>query len=94
MDRQKISNVVLVEEPQPSSLPKPKLSTTIVASYLLGCALIFGIAFCFSITRNTVYTPWELEAFTGLPVLATVPHERLPHSMLNLERLPAPELIP
>jgi uncharacterized protein involved in exopolysaccharide biosynthesis len=94
MDRQKISNVVLVEEPQPSPIPKPKLSTTIVASYLLGCALILGIAFCFSITRNTVYTPWELEAFTGLPVLATVPHERLPHSILDLERLPAPELIP
>ena len=94
MDRQKISNVVLVEPPLPSLLPKPKLTTSVIAGYLLGCAIILGIAFCFSVTRNAVYTPWELEACTGWPVLATVPYHGLSLSIRQLEGIPLPELNP
>jgi uncharacterized protein involved in exopolysaccharide biosynthesis len=77
MDRQKIANVTLVERPRLPTLATPKLSVTFVASYLLGCLLIIGFALAVAVTRPSIYTAWELEGLTGLPVLASVPHERI-----------------
>src|SRR5258706_5455227 len=77
MDRQKIANVTLVEQPRLPDLPKPKLSVTFIASYALGCLLIVGFALAIGVTRPTVYTPWELEGLTGLPLLASVPLQRM-----------------
>jgi len=77
MDRQKIANVTLVERPRLPTLATPKLSVTFVASYLLGCLLIIGFALAVAVTGPSVYTAWELEGLTGVPVLASVPHERI-----------------
>jgi len=77
MDRQKIANVALVERPRLPTVATPKLSVTFMASYLLGCLLIIGIALAVAITRPSVYTAWELEVLTGFPVLASVPHQRI-----------------
>jgi len=77
MDRQKIANVALVEQPRIPPLPKPKLSVTFIASYALGCLFISGFALAIGITRPSVYTAWELEGLTGLPVLASVPRQSL-----------------
>jgi uncharacterized protein involved in exopolysaccharide biosynthesis len=71
MDRQKIANVVLVQPPRIPQLPKPKLSGSLVAGYLLCSLVIVGLAFLTTTTWKTVYTPWELEGMTGLPVLAS-----------------------
>jgi uncharacterized protein involved in exopolysaccharide biosynthesis len=77
MDRQKIANVALVEQPRLPDVPKPKLSLTFIASYTLGCFLIFGLGLSFGLTRPSVYTSWELENLTGLPVLTSIPRQQL-----------------
>jgi uncharacterized protein involved in exopolysaccharide biosynthesis len=71
MDRQKIANVVLVQPPRAPLLPKPKLTGSVLASYVLGSLIILGFAFLLATARKTVHTPWELEGLTGLPVLAS-----------------------
>jgi uncharacterized protein involved in exopolysaccharide biosynthesis len=73
MDLQKIANVALVEPPRLPELPLPKLSLTMIAMWLLGCGLSIGIGLAVGLARRPVYTPWELESITGLPVLADVP---------------------
>ena len=77
MDRQKIANVALVEPPRVPELSQPKLSVTLIAAWMLGCFLIMGVGFGAGLARRTVYTPWELESITGLPVLADIPHQAL-----------------
>ena len=77
MDREKVANVALVQEAQLPVLPMPKLSVTLAASWTLGCCVILGVALMKTVVRNTVYTPWELESLTGLPVLASVPVQAL-----------------
>jgi uncharacterized protein involved in exopolysaccharide biosynthesis len=77
MDRQKIANVALVEPPRVPALAQPKLSITVIATWLLGCFLIAGVSLAAGLARRAVYTPWELEAILGLPVLADVPHQAL-----------------
>jgi uncharacterized protein involved in exopolysaccharide biosynthesis len=71
MDRQKIANVVLIQPPRASLLPKPKLTGSALAAYVLGCLMILSLAFLLAMARKTVYTQWELEGLTGLPVLAS-----------------------
>jgi hypothetical protein len=71
MDHQKISNVVLVQPPRVPQLPKPKLSGSLVAGYLLCSLMILSLAFVTATRWKTVYTPWELEGLTGVPVLAS-----------------------
>lgn len=92
MDRQKIANVALVERPRLPALATPKLSVTFVASYLLGCLLITGFSLAFAVTRPTVYTAWELEGLTGLPVLASIPHELISPGARTLLLGSIPEL--
>jgi len=71
MDRQKIANVILVQPPRAPLLPKPKFTGSVIAGYLLGCLMILSFTFLLATARKTVYTPWELEGLTGLPVLAS-----------------------
>jgi uncharacterized protein involved in exopolysaccharide biosynthesis len=73
MDRQRIANVTLVQPPIAPALPLPKLSLTAVSAWALGCLLILGCAVGCGMARASVYTPWELEGITGLPVLASIP---------------------
>ena len=75
MDRQKIANVALVEPPRLPALPQPKLSLTMIATWMLGCVLILSGGFAAGLNRVAIYTPWELEGITGLPVLASVPEQ-------------------
>jgi uncharacterized protein involved in exopolysaccharide biosynthesis len=73
MDRQKVANVALVQAARLPVIPMPKLSMTMVAAWVLGCCLIVGFGLAKTMAGATVYTPWELEGLTGLPVLASVP---------------------
>jgi uncharacterized protein involved in exopolysaccharide biosynthesis len=77
MDRQRIANVTLVQPPVAPALAQPKISLTVVSTWVLGCLLILGCAFGRGMARASVYTPWELEGITGLPVLASIPHHAL-----------------
>ena len=91
MDRQKVANVSLVQEARLPVLPMPKLSVTLAASWALGCCLILGMALMKTVVRNAVYTPWELEGLTGLPVLASVPVQALPGPGRVLGPISVPE---
>lgn len=71
MDKQKISNVAIAEAPRVPELPEPRLTAASGAALVLGNALILLAALLLGHARRTVYTPRELESFTGLPVLAT-----------------------
>ncbi|HEY6390635.1 MAG TPA: hypothetical protein VIX89_05130, partial [Bryobacteraceae bacterium] len=72
LDQQKIANVAFSEPPRVPVLPLPRLGATILASYGIGMVAIFAGALVIGQYRRTVFTPWELEAFAGLPVLGTI----------------------
>jgi len=91
MDQQKVANVALVEKARLPVLPVPKLSVTLAASWALGCCLILGTGLMKTVVRNTVYTPWELEGLTGLPVLASVPVQALHEAPRVLGPVSVPE---
>lgn len=92
MDQDKIANAVLVKPARLPVLPLPRISITIAATYALGCLLILGLAFGVGIVRPAVYTPWELEGITGIPVLASVPRVPLPGRTSALLSGSVPEL--
>ena len=71
MDKQKISNVAISESPRIPALAEGRLSAGSLAALVLVNALILLGALILGHARRTVYTPRELESFTGLPVLAT-----------------------
>ena len=63
-----------------------------MAAYVLGCLLIIGLRFAFALVDQTVYTAWELEGFTGIPVLAAVPLDRAAAITRQLSYPSIPEL--
>ncbi len=74
LDAQKISNVSIAEAPTVPKTPfKSDRSMTAVLGIIAGLFLGLGSAFVAELNRETVHTPRELEAMTGVPVLATVP---------------------
>ena len=93
MDQQRIANAVLVKSARLPALPKPRVSLTLAAAYVLGCLLLLAFTFTSELARSAVYTPWELEGLTGLPVLANVPIQRIPSSA-RAKVLAIPEFIP
>ncbi len=75
LDKNKIANVAVAE---PSSIPliaQPKLSGAVITGFLFGTLVILGSCFLVGVRRKKVYTPWELEGLTYIPVLATVPNQ-------------------
>jgi uncharacterized protein involved in exopolysaccharide biosynthesis len=72
LDQQKIANVAFADPPRVPVLPLPKFGVTVFAGYAFGIIVIFGGALGIGQYRRTVFTPWELETFAGLPVLGTV----------------------
>lgn len=72
MDQQKIANVVLAEAPREPVMPKGRMGT-LVPAYLLALAASLALVTLLNRMKKTVYTPWELEVFSAVPVLGTVP---------------------
>jgi polysaccharide biosynthesis protein PslE len=73
MDQQHVTNVAVAEAPTRIAVPEPRITTNIVAATVLGVLLVFGIALLCGMRRSRVFTPWELEGLTGVPVLGAVP---------------------
>ena len=71
MGNQRISNVVIAEAPRVPLLAESRLTAGSLAALVLGNFMILLGSLILGYGRRTVYTPRELEAFTGLPVLAT-----------------------
>jgi uncharacterized protein involved in exopolysaccharide biosynthesis len=88
LDKQKISNVSIAEEATVPRVPyKTNRPLTVALGLAMGLLLGFGCAIVAEFFRETVHTPRELEALTGLPVLATVALSSKHPRRLNL-RLP------
>jgi uncharacterized protein involved in exopolysaccharide biosynthesis len=74
MDRQQLVNVAVAERPTYSATRhSPHYGVSLVlglfaAVFLGGCAIFFA-----EVGRDTIAAPWELEAISEAPVLATVP---------------------
>lgn len=77
LDEQKISNVSIAESPTVPTIPyKSNRKMTAALGILVGILLGFGSAGVAELFRETIHTPRELEAFSDMPVLATVPDQR------------------
>jgi uncharacterized protein involved in exopolysaccharide biosynthesis len=87
MDQHKLLNVSIAEPPTSSLIPvrpKPLLNLVLgmfTAIFLGACAVFFA-----EMMRDTAYTPRELEAFTQLPVLASIPVQAFPGRMIGGSR--------
>jgi uncharacterized protein involved in exopolysaccharide biosynthesis len=78
LDKQKFSNVTVAEAATVPRLPnKANRPLTVLLGGVMGLLLGIGCAITAEFFRETVHTPRELEALTGLLVVATVPlHSR------------------
>jgi uncharacterized protein involved in exopolysaccharide biosynthesis len=78
MDRQRIANVVVAEEPTRRGIPEASVNANVISGAALGLIAILAAAFAGGMRRKQVFTAWELEGVAGAPVLGTVPLERIP----------------
>ena len=77
LDERKITNISMIEAPMPAINPnRSNQVLVIVIGLMSGLLLAFGSAFLAEMMRETFLTPRELQAFTGYPVIATVPLQK------------------
>jgi polysaccharide biosynthesis protein PslE len=72
MDRQQMTNVEVAEAPTRIDVAEPRINVNTAAATLLGMVLVFAVAMFGGMRRREVFTPWELEGLTGVPVLGAV----------------------
>ena len=78
LDKQKISNVSIAEAPIAPLTPKRNERLLVmVLGMSVGLLFGFGTAFVRELLRDTFYSPRELEGFSGVQVLATIPLQKL-----------------
>lgn len=78
LDKQKISNVSIAENPSVPSLPvSPNRKLNLLLGLFLAAFLSLGTGVGAEFLRDTVNTPRELENISRYPVLATVPYRAL-----------------
>jgi len=86
LDKQKISNVSVAEAPiAPLTPNKNERLMVAVLGLSIGLLFSFGSAFVSELLRDTFYSPRELEAFTGVQVLATIPLQLANKNRPNIE---------
>jgi uncharacterized protein involved in exopolysaccharide biosynthesis len=74
LDRQKITNVSIAEAPTVPQIPSsPNRPLNLLLGLVLAVALALGSAVSAELITDTVHTPRQIEALTGVSVLATVP---------------------
>ena len=78
LDQQKISNVAIAEFPVAQHLPaKPNVLLNLALGVLLAGFVSLGAVFGAEYSNSAFHTPAELETATGVPVLATVPLQKV-----------------
>ncbi len=86
LDKQKVSNVSILEAPTVPHVPfKTNRPLTVLLGIGMGLLLGFGCAIVAEFFRETIHTPRELEALTGMPVVATVPLNSKVPQRLNIK---------
>jgi uncharacterized protein involved in exopolysaccharide biosynthesis len=84
LDKQKISNVSILESPTVPRVPyKTNRPLTALLGAAMGLLLGLGCAVVAEFFRETVHTPRELEVLTGVPVVATIPLGKAPKSLFS-----------
>ena len=77
LDQKKITNITLAEAPIVPRNPNRNAQVLVlVLGSISGLFLAFGSAFTLELLRETFLTPRELQAFSGYPVLATIPLQK------------------
>jgi uncharacterized protein involved in exopolysaccharide biosynthesis len=78
LDRSKILNLSIVETAKvPFEPVAPQKAVVIMLAGVLGLITGLGVAFLRERFDSTVKTPWEVELYAGLPVLAALPQRQL-----------------
>lgn len=76
LDERRVTNVVVAQQPNVPVKPESRPYTAAAGLWIIGCSLILGGSFALG-SRKVFHTPSDLENFTGVPVLGTVPvHQR------------------
>jgi uncharacterized protein involved in exopolysaccharide biosynthesis len=92
LDKQKISNVSILEAPTVPRVPtKTNRPLTALLGAAMGLLLGIGCAITTEFFRETVHSARELEALTGMPVIATVSLHSKKMRELNFSRQPTEE---
>src|SRR5882672_2049483 len=74
LDRQKITNVSIAEAPAVPRIPSsPNRPLNLILGFFVATFLSLGTVFSAEMLGSTVHTARQLEALTGVTVLATVP---------------------
>ncbi|MGH2461265.1 MAG: YveK family protein, partial [Chloroflexota bacterium] len=82
-DPQNRIEVTVLDTPLPGTLFFPKTKQYVVAAGLLGLVVGAALAFVLDYLDDTLRTPEEVERFTGLPLVGSIPTAAeisLPHS--------------
>jgi len=72
LDKQRIVNVAIAEEPSVPVLPEPA-PIPLKFGFVLAGLLSFGIGFATDFYDRSIRTPDEIERYLGVPVLAAMP---------------------
>ena len=72
-DPQNRIEVVMLDKPLPGTLFFPKTKQYVVAAGLLGLIVGAALAFLLDYLDDTLRTPEEVERFTGLPLVGSIP---------------------
>ncbi len=75
LDSNKIANVTVADGPTVPTSPDSRFGLTRILMLILGNLIIIATFTAIGIRHRTLLAPWEAEALTGLPVVATIPFE-------------------
>jgi uncharacterized protein involved in exopolysaccharide biosynthesis len=74
LDRTRILNVAIAEQPVTPALPSNNRGTVLLLGVLLACIMSVALAFALEYTNPSFRTPSEVLSELNIPVLAAVPH--------------------
>jgi uncharacterized protein involved in exopolysaccharide biosynthesis len=93
LDRQKITNVSIAEAPTVAQIPtSPNRPLNLVLGLVLAGFLSIASVFSAEMLTDVVYTPRQLEALAGAPVLATVAENSRQMRMRRSQRIGEPDV--
>lgn len=99
LDKQRISNVAVVEEPFLPEVPSsPRRGLILVLGFFWSLLLGFGVALGLDFLTDRIHSTFELEQAMGMPLLAAVPAHAIapcyggafPSLYTSMQRVPEP----
>ena len=76
-EAEKIGNIRVIDPARVPKQPiKPRKMLNFILGFIVGCSLGIGLALFLDVVDTTIKTAEEVEQYTGLPVLASIPRIR------------------